>query len=103
MLCLGLEGIIHYELLPPGKMIDATNQQLMRLIQEKRPELIKEKTLTIEKMLSFIMTTPDYTFDDSTKIERAWLGNFDASTVLTSDFAPSDFALLFVLAFAELP
>jgi len=56
MLCLGLEGIIHYELLPPGKTIDATNQQLMRSIQENRPELIKERTLTIERMLSFIIT-----------------------------------------------
>jgi len=57
----GIRRIIHYELLPPGKTIDATNQQLMRLIQEKRPKLNKKRTLIIERMLSFIMTTPDYT------------------------------------------
>jgi len=39
------KGIIHYELLPPDNMIDSDfyYQQLMRSIQEKRPELINRK------------------------------------------------------------
>jgi len=50
MLCLmGLEKIVHYELLPPGKTIDSDlycqQLRLKRLIQEKWSELINKRNI----------------------------------------------------------
>ncbi|GBP42099.1 Mariner Mos1 transposase [Eumeta japonica] len=61
MLCVWWDwkGIIHYELLPPGKTInsDLYCQQLMRLKQEV------EKTVRIDQQKNgfFTMITPDHT------------------------------------------
>jgi len=41
---------------------------------------------------SFITTTLDHIFDDSAKIARAWLGNFNPS-YSPPDIAPSDYHL----------
>lgn len=49
--------------------------RLKQALEKKRPELIKRKDVVFH----YDNARPH--FDDPAKIEGAWLGNFDASTV----------------------
>jgi len=70
------KGIIHYELLSLGNMIDSDfcYQQLVRSIQEKQPELINRKDVVFHNN-----ARPHTSL--MTRQKRAWLGNFNASTI----------------------
>ena len=71
------KGILQYELLPKIKTIDSDVycQQLMRLkkgIEKNRSELVNRQSVVFQR---------DNARQHSAKIERAWLGCIDSSSV----------------------
>jgi len=77
---VGWKGIVHYELLSSNQTINSELyycelQRLQQAIERKRPELINRRGVFHHD------NARPHIFDDSTKIARAWLGSFNASTV----------------------
>ena len=76
-----MKWIIHYQLLPPDKIIDSDIycQQLMMLkkaIEKNRPELENRKGVVFYRDNATALI-----YSHIAKIERAWLGSVDVSSV----------------------
>jgi len=70
--------IVYYKLLASSQTIDSnfysTLEGLPQAIEKKRPELISRKSVVFHQW----QCQTSHIFGDPLKIERTWLGNFDA-------------------------